>query len=42
MDGAVESGERAAQEVLSNLAGDDLPQGDIPQETITQDSMHRR
>ena len=42
MDGAVESGERAAREVLSNLAGDDLPQGDIPHETITQDYMHRR
>ena len=25
MDGAVESGERVAQEVLSDLAGDDLP-----------------
>jgi monoamine oxidase len=37
MDGAVESGERVAREVLSDLAGDDLPQG-----MITQAYSHRR
>src|SRR5829696_3927424 len=42
MDGAVESGERAAREVLSDLAKNDLPQGDIPQEMISQDFTHRR
>jgi hypothetical protein len=42
MDGAVESGERAAREVLSNLDGDDLPQGDIPQGMITQGYTYRR
>jgi monoamine oxidase len=36
MDGAVESGERVAREVLADLASDDLPQG-----TITQAYMHR-
>jgi monoamine oxidase len=42
MDGAVESGERAAREVLSDLARNDLPQGDIPQGMISQDFTHRR
>jgi monoamine oxidase len=37
MDGAVESGERAAREVLSGLDGEDLPQG-----MITQAYTHRR
>jgi monoamine oxidase len=37
MDGAVESGERAAREVLSDLDGDDIPQG-----MITQAYTHRR
>ena len=37
MNGAVESGERVAREVLSDLAGDDLPQG-----MITQAYSHRR
>lgn len=36
MEGAVESGERAAREVLSDLAGENLPQ-----ETITQGYTHR-
>jgi len=31
MDGAVASGERAAREVLSNLDGDDIPQGMLTQ-----------
>ena len=42
MDGAVESGERVAREVLSDLAGDNLPQGDSPQEMISQGYTHRR
>src|SRR5215217_5348884 len=37
MEGAVESGERAAREVLSDLARNDLPQ-----EMISQDFTHRR
>jgi monoamine oxidase len=36
MDGAVESGERVAREVLAVLAGEDLPR-----ETITQGYTHR-
>jgi monoamine oxidase len=36
MDGAVESGERVAREVLSDLAGEDLPQ-----EMLTQGFTHR-
>jgi monoamine oxidase len=37
MDGAVESGERAAREALSGLEGEDIPQG-----MITQAYAHRR
>jgi monoamine oxidase len=36
MDGAVESGERVAREVLSDLSGDDLPRG-----MFTQGYTHR-
>ena len=36
MDGTVESGERVAREVLSDLAGDDLPRG-----MFTQGYTHR-
>jgi monoamine oxidase len=42
MDGAVESGERAAREVLSDLDGDDIPRKDIPQGMITQAYTRRR